>query len=248
MAAHLVHRGFIGAYVYALTVDGVVRYIGKGRRYRALEHFRFAREINRRRASGEKLRALPVHNKLAKALRQGLALGYQVLENGLTDEAAYRREAEEIAKAPAGQLWNLHHGGEGMDGEMIRQFWRDPAFRERTVEAQRRSKADPDYRDRARQATREQWADPEFRERWQRQHRAFWDDPERAAERRALLKAVWADPVRAERKRELVKSQWTPERRAAMAENRRRAWADPEFKVRVAAKVKAAKERKKAGL
>jgi hypothetical protein len=231
MANHLIHPGFVGAYVYALTVDGVVRYIGKGRRYRAIEHFRVARDINSRRAAGEKVKALPVHNKLAKALREGRSLDYQIIANGLTDAAAYELERAQIAQAPAGQLWNLHSGGSGGDREMMKALWADPAFRAFCLQRQSEGRAaDPNWRDKARQKTEEVWANATFRERWMKQHRALWDDPVAAEERRELLRRVWADPERAARKRELVRSQWTPERRAAMSENRRQAWADPEFK------------------
>lgn len=240
MANHLIHPGFVGAYVYALTVDGVVRYIGKGRRYRATDHFRMARDINLRRSAGEKVRALRVHNKLAKALREGRNLDYTILANDLTDEAAYEMEKVEIAKAPKGQLWNLHCGGSGGDAEMMRALWADPAYRDR-FKAGRTPMTD-ERRERGRAKAIEQWDDPEFRERWMGQHRALWDDPEAAAERRELLRRVWADPEKTARKRELVKSQWTPERRAAMAENRRKAWSDPEFKARATESIRRSRE------
>jgi len=240
MANHLIHPGFVDAYVYALTVDRVVRYIGKGRRYRAIEHFRIARDLNARRAAGEKVRALRVHNKLAKALREGRKLDYLILANGLSDEAAYEAEKAEIANAPDGQLWNLHSGGSGGDAEMMRAYWSDPAFREFCLKRQPEGReADPKWKERARERTREVWATPGFREKWMEQHRALWDDPEAAEERRELLRRVWSSKTESKEKiRAAVTKAWTPERRAAMAENRRKAWADPEFKRRAAESIR----------
>lgn len=248
MAAHLIHDKLVGAYVYALLVDGVVRYVGKGRRYRVTEHFRWAREINRRRAAGEKLKALPVHNRLAKALRTGAVLSYQIIAFGLDDAAAYQREKEEIAAIGVDNLWNVTRGGDGLDGTLIRALWKDESFRARLMATRRaRMYENPEFQQRQRENAVKQWADPEAKARFQKKHRELWDNPELAAERRALLKKVWADPARSARKSELVRSQWTPERRAAMSENRRRAWSDPEFKKRVTAKVAATRALRKKG-
>lgn len=48
------------------------------------------------------------------------------------------------------------------------------------------------------------------------------------------------------RKSVLVKSQWTPERKAAMSENRRKAWSDPEFKRRASESIRKSHQRSKA--
>lgn len=241
MGRKLIHRNLVGAYVYAIKVDGIIRYIGKGRRYRVLEHFRYAREINRRRAAGQKVQAIYFHNKLAKAFRENGSLTYEIIASGLTDDAAYERERVEILAFPKGQLWNLREGGMGSNGDVIRAFWRDPEFRKKTMDGARRSKADPDYRERARQTANEQWADVEFRERWTKQHRGVWDDPVLAQERRDLLKRVWSDPEKTAKKSALVKSQWTPERRAAQKARTKAEWADPEFKAKAVARMVAAK-------
>lgn len=242
MANRLIHPRFIGAYVYAITVDGVVRYIGKGRRYRAIEHFRWAREINRRREAGEKVGALPMHNRLAKAMRNGAVLGYEIIAHGLSDEAAYRIEAEEVGKAPLGQLWNLKPGGDGTDGRYIASLWKDDAFRKRVMSTRQQTMyGSAEWRDRQRANAVAQWADAEKKARFTAQHRRLWDDPVAAEDRRKLLREVWSDPEKKARKSALVASQWTPERRAAMAENRRRAWADPEFRAKASASIRSAK-------
>lgn len=243
MANHLIHPDFVGAYVYAITVNGVVRYIGKGRRYRAIEHFRFARSINKRRAKGEKVKAYPFHNKLAKAMRSGADVSYEIIVKGLDDAAAYQREVEEMAKIPSGQLWNLKEGGTGGDADMMRRFWSDLVYRAKFLAAQKLGQSNPEFREKQRENAQAQWADTEFRERWLKQHRGLWDDEEQAAKRRALLKRVWANPELKAKKSALVKSQWTPERRAAMSENRRKAWSDPEFKARASASIRASKKK-----
>lgn len=242
MAAPLIHRQLVGAYVYAITVNGIVRYIGKGRRYRVLEHSRVARVINRRRANGERVKALPFHNKLAKAIRNGATISYKIIVQGLSDKDAYEREAAEIAAASPGALWNIKAGGEGGDGELMRRMWADLDYRARTLAGQEASR-DEGFRQRQREAANAQWADADFRKRWLEQHRSLWDDPDKAEQRRSLLKKVWDDPGKTERKRALVKSQWTPERRAAHAENRRLAWANQEFKARASASIRASKQK-----
>lgn len=233
MPAKLLYPWLTGAYVYAIKVDGVVRYIGKGRRYRMIEHRRIAQEINRRRVAGEKVRASHFHNRLAKALRNGCVLEHIVIAHALTDDVAYDLERKTIATAPVGELWNVKAGGPEGDSRVLKALWSDPKERERLSRAIRNGKRKQEFREKARQTAIAQWADPEKKARWTKSHRAIWDDEHRAAERRALLKRVWADPEKSARKSALVKSQWTPERRAAMAENRRRAWANPEFKKRV---------------
>lgn len=247
MAKSHIHKKLVGAYIYVLVVDGVHRYVGKGRRFRVKEHFRVARDANERRARGEKVKVQLVHNKLAKAIRTGSQTGYRILDQGLSDDDAYRLEIAIIASYPLGQLWNVHRGGRGGDADMMRRLWSDPEFRERTIAAAREGRKNPDYIQRARTLAHEKWSDDEYRERWLAQHRSVWDDPVLAAERRALLKKVWADPDLSAKKRALVKSQWTPERKAAMAENRRAAWADPEFKARATASIRASKSKLKDG-
>jgi hypothetical protein len=238
MGRRLIHKDFVGAYVYFLKVDGVVRYVGKGRRYRALEHFRNARDVNERRAKGEKIKAMRVTNSVAKAMRLGRKIEIQVLSSGMNDAEAYLLEMETIASFPKEQLCNIHKGGSGGDADMMRSFWSDPIQREKFRSGIARGHLDPAYRERARATTNGLWSDPEFRKSWMASHRSIWDDPKRAAERRALLKKVWSCPEKTARKSALVKSQWTPERKAAMSENRRKAWSDPEFKRRASESIR----------
>lgn len=244
MANHLIHDKLVGAYVYAIKVGGMTRYIGKGRRYRVIEHVRVAKEINRRRGQGEKVRAPALYNRLAKALRLGVPVEYEIIAFGLDDAVAYEREAREIAEAPAGQLWNIHPGGSGVDGKWVKAMWQDTRHRAKIMKTRQETMyGNPEWRERQRENANAQWADPDKRARHYAQHRKLWDDPVASEQQRDILRKVWADPDRSARKRELVKSQWTPERRAAMSENRRKAWANPEFKARASASIKASKQK-----
>lgn len=244
MANHLIHDKLIGAYVYAIVVDGVDCYIGKGRRTRAPSHIQRANGINKRLAAGQPQKERPFHLWLAEAVRDGREVAYRVIANGLDDASAFEIEAKEVAAAEPGQLWNVVPGGAKPGGEFHRALWQKPEFRDRMVKARQKTASDPAWRQKLRENALAQWADPEKKLRHYEQHRKLWDDPVAAEERRELLRKVWADPEKSKRKSALVKSQWTPERKAAMAENRRRAWADPEFKARAAANIAAAKAKK----
>lgn len=245
MANHLIHDKLVGAYVYAVVVDGIDCYIGKGRRTRAPSHIQRANGINRRLITGEVKKEKPFHLWLAKALRDGRKVTYRVIANKLDDEAAFEIERAEVASADPGQLWNILPGGAKPGGEFFRALWRQPEFREKMIASRRKTANDPEWRQLLRERALAQWADPEKKRRHHEKHRKLWDDPVAAEERRELLRKVWSDPEKSKRKSALVKSQWTPERKAAQAENRRKAWADPEFKARVTAKVAATKAKKK---
>lgn len=247
MANRRVHPHFVCAYVYALTVDGVVRYIGKGRRYRVVDHISRIKAI----ASGTPhsgTRNHPAYVNFAAAYQAGCQIDYFVIANGLTDDEAYLLEFLKIEEYPPDDLWNAQSGGRGdTGGRRLRRVWNNPITRSSLAAKIRAGHLNDKYKERARVRSLELWQDSEFRDRWLAQHRALWADPRTAAMRRARLKALWATKTEAKEKvRAAVTKAWTPERRAAMAENRRRAWADPEFKARVVAKVAAAKAQLKA--
>lgn len=247
MANRRVHPHFVCAYVYALTVDGVVRYIGKGRRYRVVDHISRIKAIAEGRPhSGT--RTHPAYVNFAAAYKAGSEIDYFIIANGLTDEEAYLLEYLKIEEHPKGFLWNAQSGGRGdTGGRRLRDVWNNPITRASLAAKIRVGHLNDKYKERARVRSLELWQDSKFRDRWLAQHRAFWTDPRSAAARRARLKTLWATKTEAKEKvRAAVTKAWTPERRAAMAENRRRAWSDPEFKARVVAKVAAAKARRKA--
>ena len=98
-------------YVYAVRVDGVVRYIGKGSTGREHFHAIEARRINSRRARGANTDGTTTnfYRKLAEAVRHGASITEEIMIDGLTDQEAYRIEKqkiEELHKQNRGLLWN----------------------------------------------------------------------------------------------------------------------------------------------
>jgi hypothetical protein len=75
-------------YVYRVLVDGVVKYIGKGR------YKRF-------------------NNCFAKAVRESRAFGVEIVKVFSTDEEAFAEEVRLIALHRS-TLWNTYDGGQGL--------------------------------------------------------------------------------------------------------------------------------------
>jgi hypothetical protein len=96
-------------YVYEIRIDGVVRYIGKGRNGRIYSHL-----IDAKRTAGRpdvKIRNLFPHFRkmLVSAVRRGSIIAENMVTSNLTDGEAYAIEQEMIGnyhKQYAGQLWN----------------------------------------------------------------------------------------------------------------------------------------------
>ena len=72
-------------YVYAIHVNGVVRYIGKGSNGRLHFHVIEARRINSRRALGAKTDRTTTnfYRKLAEAMRHGATITEEIMVDGL---------------------------------------------------------------------------------------------------------------------------------------------------------------------
>lgn len=110
----------MSAYVYAIVVDGNVRYIGKGSGKRSAtagryaDHLRCMRRLIRHRAEGLPVpRSAQAHvtRQLAHAWLDGAAFEEMILGEGLTEQEAFDLEREMIASAPDGHLWNIGEGG-----------------------------------------------------------------------------------------------------------------------------------------
>jgi hypothetical protein len=180
-----------GAYVYAVLVDGVRRYIGKGRGRRALMHMKEVRSITRRRAAGEIVRTTIFYNRLAKAWRNGAQIEIEIIVDGLSDREAFDREVAEISQTKQ-QLWNMLPGGRGgaAIGHQVSEearaklassnkvTWSNPELVERQSEQKKVHWLRPEYRNQieskvvnenAKHAISEKakmrWANPEFREK-----------------------------------------------------------------------------------
>lgn len=229
------------AFVYAITVDGVARYVGKGSGGRIREHVLMMRKIARRRAAGQKVVASHFYNRLVKAFLGGANISWVVIEDGLSHADAFNRERLEIAAAPEGQLWNLREGGYGgaimsealrlkisrsmllryqRPGERakitehFKTMWADPEHRERHLRALRKQRQDPVYRARLSVAIKDRCADPEVRERRRAAALKRWSNPEYQEKQRRAALATWANPERVKKQRAYVDS---PEGRAQLS-------------------------------
>jgi hypothetical protein len=152
------------AYVYAIVVDGVTRYIGKGSNRRTREHFKIIRSMARRRAAGEVVQAPSAfYEKLCAAYLDGCEIESQILADGLTHDEAFRAEIAERNNYPAQQLWN-----EG-------RCWDKPEYRSR----QRARWADIRSREFHREQTKKAAQQPSFVEQQRSKMRAAWADPEK---------------------------------------------------------------------
>jgi hypothetical protein len=120
----------IGSYIYAIVVDGAVRYIGKGRNGRMYSHLIEAKRTSTR-CPAETDHLYPrMHRKLVETVRAGSQIIETVITSGLTDRAAYRLESRmigEFHKFRAGQLWNTIDE-RFLDPRYLPEEWDDPEF------------------------------------------------------------------------------------------------------------------------
>jgi hypothetical protein len=116
------------AYVYAVLVDGIFRYVGKGRNGRMYSHLIEAKR-SAARCSLDTSGLYPrMHRKLVEAVRIGSQVAERVVVSGLTDKAAYRLESRiigEFHKNRAGQLWNTVDE-RFIDPRFLPDEWDDP--------------------------------------------------------------------------------------------------------------------------
>jgi hypothetical protein len=115
-------------YVYEIQIDGVIRYIGKGRNGRIYSHLIDAKRTASR--SDVKIRNLSPHFRkmLVSAVRRGLVIAEKIVASNLTDGEAYKIEQEMIGnyhKQHAGQLWNTIDE-RFMDPKYFPQKWSNP--------------------------------------------------------------------------------------------------------------------------
>jgi hypothetical protein len=116
------------AYVYAILIDGMVRYLGKGRNERMYAHLIEAmRSATRRRARPTRV-GPRMHRRLVEAVRSGADIKEEIIVGGLTDQRAYRLESRLIAefhKFRTDQLWNTIDE-RFMDRRWLPEKWHHP--------------------------------------------------------------------------------------------------------------------------
>lgn len=184
-------------YVYAIVVDGVVRYIGKGTGWRVRQHFAIARRLTVVRASGHKVKASYFHNKLSKSLLAGADVTSLILRDGMSDAEAYAEECRQI-EAHDG-LWNrwVGVGGRVQASQELKEKlsaaararYRDPEQLRQVTARLRRLAADPKFRSAASERQKARFAAGDASMR-------LWHDrahcPESYAKRGATLKKTLA--------------------------------------------------------
>jgi hypothetical protein len=115
-------------YVYAVLVDGVVRYVGKGRNGRMYSHLIEAKRSAARCAPDTSGLYPRMHRKLVEAVRAGSQVSESIIVSGLTDKAAYQLESRiigEFHKHRADQLWNTIDE-RFIDPRFLPDEWDDP--------------------------------------------------------------------------------------------------------------------------
>lgn len=183
-------------YVYDVIVDGVVRYVGKGRGRRAKRHLGIAEAVTKN--SRHRYARSAFYKKLGAAVEAGSKVEIRYLANGLSSEQAFAQEINRIAEFGLENLWNATHGGEGIRSEVASALasvrWRDPSQREEQKERLKAAYANPDVRLRHRAALRRDLT-PQEREIRSKNAVSRWARPgerERQAVKSRAVKAAQA--------------------------------------------------------
>lgn len=161
------------AFVYAIVVDGEIRYIGKGSGKRHLDHMRIVRRIVRKRAAGLVGRVpMPLYEHLVSAWLDGAQIEELMIAERLSHHEAYRREQAEI-QVRGQQLWNSYRGrGYGPR----RAAWAKKTKEERKAHV--------------RSAVAARLASQE----WQRARATMWANKDYVAKQSETRKRIWRDP------------------------------------------------------
>ena len=97
-------------YVYQIKVDGIVRYVGKGKGLRMYSHMKEVRERLNRDFKLDRVWPLLQRN-LTEAVMKGAEVTEEVLTEGLTEKASYELEhklfKEFVFDGKREQLWNV---------------------------------------------------------------------------------------------------------------------------------------------
>ena len=100
----------IAYYVYTITVDGVVRYIGKGKGLRLYSHMKEVRSRLNRDFVIQNI-ASRLQQNLTKAVLSGAKVIERVQVDNLTETAAYKLEYDKLREyvfaGKRDQLWNV---------------------------------------------------------------------------------------------------------------------------------------------
>lgn len=227
-------------YVYVYEVDGVVRYVGRGRGTRISAHFK---EAARRAANPQKTtKQRRFYDRLVRAIADGSTIVSRKVADKLSGDEAGAREIEEIACYPRGQLWNsiFSYHPVILDEELSARYsaaqkalWANPEERAKRLAAQKEAMARPGIKEKQKAATRAALAVPGVEEKRLARLRAAAANPEMQARRGAAIKAAYENPdVKARHLAALIAGMHRP----GVIEQRVATWrmttATPEYKQR----------------
>lgn len=219
-------------YVYAVLVDGVTRYIGKGRGQRAFDHARIAAKHNDRRACGERVRTTRFYCKLAAAIRDGRLIEVVILATFETDQDAFAVERELISEIGPEHLWNDRQGGEGFTSADSLRMWSSQEFRRAHAERTREALGKPDVKRRKSRSAAESWRDPEMRERRiTGMDRTRWD-PEIMERRSRAVAESWRGDAEARKRRLRGIHNLSGDALESKRQKIRASWQDPDTRAR----------------
>lgn len=196
MAGLCYNAGMTNCYVYVYEVDGLVRYVGRGRGYRMAAHLKELARRERRETN----KPHRFYDNLAAALATGAMVTSRKIADGLSGDDAAIREMEEIAKYPNDQLWNsiYSHNPVVLDEELRSRFsaaqralWADPAERAKRNSAREAAMSKPGVRERQISATRAALLRPGVEEKRVQRAREAATKPEVRKKKSVAVRAAY---------------------------------------------------------
>jgi len=217
------------AYVYAIFVDGVVRYIGKGCKKRIYHHVRRAHVITSNRANGQKLRTTHFYRRMVEAVERGATIEEVFLVRDLSHAEAFAIERERIADVGRDQLWNT------LDD--ARRRYESPEYRAKHKAALNT----PAARANRSAASKAQWADPAVRAKKLEALKRSWEGHDARRKKAAAQTAAryGSASARAAHSKRMTDACSTPESRAKKSAAVQKFVNDPVYREKLRAGIRA---------
>ena len=177
----------------------------------------------RRRAWSKSGRSEHWNNKVNK---HGLVV--KILEEELTDEAAYQRENELITeyRLAGKKLVNICEGGIGMSSADAQRISQDPDWQRKNAERAKRLSQDPEFLRKMAEVGKRLSQDPEWHRKNAEKNKRLSQDPEH----RKKMEAIYQDPEYRRNHAEAIKRRsQDPEWHRKQAEQNKLLSQDPEW-------------------